>query len=499
MFLTVLAAGLAAVVLGYLCTRTSLREERFRNSLERTADRHGCAPAPVMPKKGFLGIGRLREGLRASREDRGPQYVIDAIDTEMGKDVHTVVVPMFGYKIIVSRDPVNIQRVLAGDMGDWEVSEHRTESWKPLVGHGIFTSRGLDWRTSRGFVRPQFSKQQIYDLDLFERHVQLLFGAIDKHSPGDVAEGTPTWTAAFDLQPLFYNFTLDVVTEMLFGYSSHSQDPSKRVELTGAEYFGAPDFENIGKHMDAGKAWIETRGAFQKYRWLLPSKEFKKHCRALHDFADFFVRRCIRLGDDFLDELEQHPGGIPNAERFVLLHELAQLTRDRDELRSQPLNILTAGRDTTAALLGWIFYFLCRHADVWDKLREEVLNLLGPYVAGKPAGAEPAKLLKMPYMTAVINETLRMAPVVPLNDRVAIRNTVLPTGGGPNRNHPVFVPRGTQILIPTYALAQRPEIWGHDTVHKYLPERWLEPDRTAGQGYEFIPFGGGTRQCLGRE
>ncbi|KAK3898459.1 oxidoreductase-like protein [Staphylotrichum tortipilum] len=452
-----------------------------------------------MPKKGFLGMGRLGDGLRASREDRGPQYVIEAIDSEMGKDVHTVAVPMFGYQLIVSRDPTNIQHVLAGDTDHWDISEHRAESWKPLVGHGIFTSRGMDWRTSRGLVRPQFAKQQIYDLDLFERHVQLLFGAIDKHSTNDDVDGSKGWTAAFDLQPLFYNFTLDVVTEMLFGYSAHSQDPSKRFDIPDFALYGAPDFENIGKHMDAGKAWIETRGAFWKYRWLLPSGQFKKHCRALHEFADWFVRRCIRLGDQFLDELEKHPGGIPNSERFVLLHELSKVTHDREELRSQPLNILTAGRDTTAALLGWIFYFLCRHPEVWDKLRDEVIKLFGPYVPGKPSRTDPGRLLKMPYMMAVVNETLRMAPVVPLNDRVAVHHTVLPTGGGPNRDRPIFVPKGTQILIPTYALGMRPDDWGHDTVHKYLPERWMEPDRTCGLGYEFIPFGGGVRQCLGRK
>ncbi len=497
MFLTVLAAGLLAIIIGYLYTRSSFSEEILKHSLARDALRAGCGQAPIMPKKGFLGIGRLREGLRASREDRGPQYVIDAIDSEMGKDVHTVVVPMFGYQLIVSRDPVNIKAVLAGDSGDWDISEHRTESWKPLVGHGIFTSRGMDWRTSRGLVRPQFNKQQINDLDLFERHVQLLFAAIDKHPTDVVVDGIPGWSAAFDLQPLFYNFTLDVVTEMLFGYSSYSQDPSKRVDLPGFKVFGTPDFENIGKHMDAGKAWIETRGAFWKYRWLLPSRQFSKHCRALHDFADFFVRRCMRLGDQFLDELEQHPGGIPNSERFVLLHELSKTTQDRDELRSQPLNILTAGRDTTAALLGWIFYFLCRHTDVWEELRDEVLDAFGPYVPHKPSLVDPGKLLKMPYMTAVINETLRMAPVVPLNDRVAMRHTVLPRGGGPNHDKPVFVPRGTQILIPTYALGQRPDIWGPETVHEYIPERWLAPDCTP--TYEFIPFGGGVRQCLGRE
>ena len=97
-----------------------------------------------MRKKGFLGFGRLLEGLRASRNDRGPQYVIEAIDSEMGKDVYTVLVPMCGYNLLVSRDPENIRTVLARRAADWDVSEYRTASWEPMLGRGIFTSRGDD-------------------------------------------------------------------------------------------------------------------------------------------------------------------------------------------------------------------------------------------------------------------------------------------------------------------------------------------------------------------
>jgi cytochrome P450 len=448
-----------------------------------------------MPKKGFLGFGRLREGLKATRNHRGPQYVIEAIDGEMGKDVHTVVVPIFDYELVVSRDPVNIQAVLASQATDWDISEHRAESWRPLFGHGIFTSRGEHWKHSRALVRPQFAMDQINDLDLFERHVQQLFAAIDR--PQYSRPVKQRWTNAFDLQPLFYNLSLDVVTEMLYGYSVHSQNPSERVELPVIPGYKSPDRENIGKHMDAGKAWIETRGALWKYRWLLPRKEFEEHCAAVHKYAEWFVQLRLQRGDKYLDGL-QHQTGRPNSERYVLLNELAKVTQDPVELRSQTLNVLSAGRDTTAALLGWIFYFLARNPEVSTKLRKEVIHHFGKYEEGQPTGIEFRQLRdSLPYMHAVINETLRMAPVVPLNDRVSLRDTVLPRGGGPDRDQPMFVPKGTQILIPTYALAQRPDLWGPDSA-KFRPERWTEKGGRK-FGFEFVPFGGGVRQCVGRK
>ncbi|KAL2142941.1 hypothetical protein VTI28DRAFT_520 [Corynascus sepedonium] len=492
MLLTIIVAVILPFLLGIGIWHSLLlqKEEKRRRDLE--AARRGCSPAPMVPKKGFLGFGWLFDTLVATRNDRGPQYVIEALDSEMGKDVHTVVVPIHDYELIVSRDPLNIQTVLVSHSADWDVGEHRTASWDPMVGNGIFTSHGERWKQSRALVRPQFATDQINDFRLYERHVQQLFAAIDRQYDGTNNSG---WTRAFDLQPLLYNFTLDVMTEMLYGYSVHSQNPSERVDFPVISGHEPPDRENIGTHMDAGKAWIETRGALWKYRWLLPSHQFLKHCAAIHNYADWFVQLRLQQGDKYLENLEQQ-GEQPNRDRYVLVHELAKMTQDPVELRSQTLNILTAGRDTTAALIGWIMYFLARHPVVAKKLRREVVDLFGPYAPGQPSGIKFRQVRDLlPYMNAVINETLRMTPVVPLNERVSLRDTVLPRGGGPKRDQPVFVPAGTQILIPVYALAQRSDIWGPDA-GVFRPKRWIE-NGGCKPGFEFIPFGGGGRQCLG--
>ncbi|KAK4121451.1 cytochrome P450 [Parathielavia appendiculata] len=485
----------AIVVLGITVSLHSKWEQRRRN--EQEAIRRGCGPAPRMPRKGFLGFGNLLKGLAASRDDRHPQHVVEAFDTELGRDVHTVVVPIVDYELIVSRDPANIQAVFATQSADWDVSEFRADSMRLLFGHGIFTSRGEYWKTSRALIRPQFATDQVNDLDLFERHVQHLLAAIHKHH--HAGKSQTGWTRAFDLQPLFYNLALDVMTEMLYGYSVHSQDPSERVELPVLPGFESPDRENIGMHMDAGKAGVETRSALWKYRWLLPSGRFLKHCAAVHKYAEWFVELRLRRGDSYLDDLQTHQAGKATSERFVLLHELAKVNQDPVDLRSQTLNVLSAGRDTTAALLSWVVYYLARHRSVWDKLRAEVLDRFGPYKPDEPVGIEFRMVRdSMPYMTAVINETLRVAPVVPLNERVSLRDTTLPRGGGPKKDQPVFVPAGTQILIPTYALGMRPDIWGDD-FQEFKPERWINNHVGRKTGFEFVPFGGGVRQCIGQQ
>jgi len=488
-----ITSSLLCVLLA-LYRRRAKRRAREAEHWRQLVKRNGCDPIPSLPKKGFLGFGWLIDNMKANKMERGPMHLVESLDKEMGKSIHTCIVPIGDYQLIVTRDPENVQAILASNSADWDVGEHRTASWSPLVGHGVFTTRGEEWKVSRLLVRPQFSKDAINDLDLVERHVQELFEAIDEYMDGRPAVEAG-WTNKFDLQPLFYNMTLDITTELIYGYSVHSQNPKARVKLPDLPGYPAPDRMNISSHMDAGKAWIETRGALWKYRWLLPSGEFKKHCEAVHRFADWFVQLRLMRGDAYLDGLADT--GAPRKDRYVLLHELAKETQDPDELRGQTLNILLAGRDTTAALLGWIFYFLARHPRVFKKLREEILEQFGPYSPTKPSGLTDFGKLRGLYLNAVINESLRVAPVIPLNERVALRDTKLPRGGHPNPLQPIMVPKGTQVLISTYAMTRREDIWGPN-VDEFRPERWIEKGGRK-FGFEFIPFGGGVRQCLGRK
>lgn len=135
------------------------------------------------------------------------------------------------------------------------------------------------------------------------------------------------------------------------------------------------------------------------------------------------------------------------------------MTQDPTELRSQALNVLTAGRDTTASLMGWTFYFLCRYPEIFDRLRGQILERFGPCIASAPNNIEFKDLRdSIPYVSLVINETLRLALVIPLNERVALRDTVLPQGGGPDGDESLFVPKGRRVLIPTYAMTRRKDL-----------------------------------------
>ncbi|KAI0849670.1 putative N-alkane-inducible cytochrome P450 [Daldinia vernicosa] len=447
---------LLVVFLAWILVKSKLKK-RHNNA---KAAALGCLPPPVLRSTNLIGNSILRESMKATKEDRGPQYVADKLDS-ISPDCHTVKVPIIDYEILVTRDPENARTLFTSP--DFDISHHRQLSWMPLLGKGIFTSRGDIWRHSRALLRPQFAREMISDPQLEEHHLQNLWGQL-------AADATTGWTSKVDLAPLFFKFTLDTATEFIFGQSANSLQ----------ERDSAKD---LSRHFNAAKVWIDKRGALAKFYWLMNSKEFKDHCTAIHKFADGIV------ADRLANPEKRGGGGDPEkGNRFSLLNELAKETQNPQELRNETLHVLIAGRDTTGCLLGWVLYFLARHPAVYARLRTEILNRFDD----RPADFR--SLSQLSYLQWVISETLRVVTVIPLNERIALRDTVLPRGGGPDGKARVFVPEGTQVLVPLYAMQHRADIWGAD-VEEFRPERW----ETHRAGWEFIPFGAGARKCLGQQ
>ena len=83
---------------------------------------------------------------------------------------------------------------------------------------------------------------------------------------------------------------------------------------------------------------------------------------------------------------------------------------------------------------------------------------------------------------------------MPINQRWAKADTVLPRGGGPEGKTPIAIPQGSNVYIAVYSMHRRKDIYGEDA-EAFRPERWehLRP------GWAFVPFGGGPRLCIGQE
>lgn len=466
---------------------TTIRARR-RDDKERRL--RGCELPPALPARDPFGLIRLIEALRAGRDERMPQYVAGLIDS-IGLDVHTMRAQLLSDEMTVTRDPEIVKAIFSTQAHEFDIGPNRLESFKPLLGVGMTTARGEPWKRSRALLRPQFSREQVADLEMEKRHVDELLGYLHAGVSGN------GWTGKIDLQPMFMNFTFDAATEMLYGKSVNTQQHYFRKANRQAELVHASERQDdaveFGHHLEAGKSWLYERMVFGRFGWLFSSQKFSNHCKKVHEYVDGFVY--TRLGNNGL--LPAKPSSSPSQfkgtenekEKFILLNELAKHSHDPLELRNETLHVLSAGKDTTAALLGWLFYFLARHPHIFTKLRSAILTDFP-----SDTSIDFHTLNNCRYLQHCINETFRVAAVIPVIERLCTRDTTLPSGGGKKGTSPIFLREGSRVLISTYGMQHRKDIWGEDA-EEFRPERW-EGRKV---GYEFVPFAGGPRKCIGRK
>jgi cytochrome P450/predicted unusual protein kinase regulating ubiquinone biosynthesis (AarF/ABC1/UbiB family) len=146
-------------------------------------------------------------------------------------------------------------------------------------------------------------------------------------------------------------------------------------------------------------------------------------------------------------------------------------------LRDELVTLLVAGHETTATSLAWATSRLLAHPEVADRLRAELAE------AAAEGRTSPADVARLPYLDATAKESMRLDPVVPMVGRRLARPLVI---GG------VSLPAGVVASPCIYLAHRRPERWPEPEA--FRPERFLETRPTP---YEFLPFGGGVRRCIG--
>lgn len=473
-------AGVAGVAVAlYLLFSRYITQRRQA----KLAAEWGCQPPAVHRHKWPMGFDFVRDLIQADRTNDLPNFIED-VAKEMG--VHTYVQTSAGTDILNTMEPKNVQAVLATQFKDFELGPIRQGCFHGMFGYGIFTDNNKRWEHSRGLLRPQFARANITDLQALERHCQDLM----KHFPTD-ASG---WTQQVDLAPMFFRLTLDSATEFLFGQSVDSQLlalPGYEDEVTrrGDQSL---NWLKFGQAFDTGMGHIATKFRFNDLYWMYNPTELKESIKEVHRFADYFVQKVLDSRKPTYGGHEKEQESGLEKGRYVFAQELAEATQDPVELRSQLLHILLAGRDTTAGLLGSIFYNLAQNPAVYKKLRQAVLADCGTY--DKPRNMDFAGLKACSYLQYVMNEGLRLHPSVPFNSRIAMKDTTLPVGGGPDGKSPVFVRKGLEVNYAVHIIHRRKDLFGEDA-EEFNPKRWV--NRKA--GWEFLPFNGGPRICLGQQ
>ncbi|WP_239015531.1 cytochrome P450 [Archangium violaceum] len=141
------------------------------------------------------------------------------------------------------------------------------------------------------------------------------------------------------------------------------------------------------------------------------------------------------------------------------------------------MTLLIAGHETSAATLAWTFHQVLQRPDVEEKLRAEINEVAGT----EPLA--PGQVNRLEYVDATLKETMRLLPVAPVVGRVLQR---------PMKIGRWELPAGVVVLPSIYLTQHRSDLWPEPG--RFNPERFVGRRVSP---YEYFPFGGGARRCLG--
>ncbi|KAJ3318193.1 hypothetical protein HDU76_000903 [Blyttiomyces sp. JEL0837] len=410
----------------------------------------------------LLNMHRLYDQLVDGAETYGPTWTLSIPNVARIK-AH-----------IMTVDPAIIEYVLKTNFGNYQKGPIFKNVMTPLLGVGIFNADGEIWHRQRKITSHIFTTKN------FREVINAVF-LEDIESLLKVLQSAAKSNEVVDFHDLLHAFTLDSFAKIGFGTTLNClANPTSPLPFATA-------FDKVLNLLT-----IIMLNPFAKYRYYLngTQTEINNYIKVIDDFAYERIR----------ERREERKRDGDGGERKVKdLLDLFMDSKNLDgddgemtdkELRDMVLNMILAGRDTTAQALSWSFYQLCLNPHVIEEIRNETMAVTGGKI---PTHAD---ISSMKYTTAVFYEVLRLHPSVPVESKICKNPDTLPNG--------VQVPAKTTITWPIYAMGRQESLWG-PTAKVFDPSRWLTVNEDGTQQlkrenvFKWPVFNAGLRTCLGQQ
>ncbi|WP_456249694.1 cytochrome P450 [Longispora urticae] len=317
------------------------------------------------------------------------------------------------------------------------------------LGDGLLTSEGELWHKQRKTIQPVFQARRIArQADAVADEAVKLARRLGTHVGG----------GPVDIRHEMTELTLGVLGRSL-------------LDADLSEYQGIGDsFEAV-----QDQAMFEMMSLSSVPTWVPLPKQLRFR-RARADLqvivdklvADRKARGDVASSDDVVSRLIESTA------------QEADPAVGRQRMRDELVTLLLAGHETTASTLSWTFYLADQHPEIWQRLHEEAVAVLGDRT---PVYED---LHQLRYTAMVVDEVMRMYPPVWLLPRLAVADDEV---GG------FHVPAGADVVLCPYTLHRHPEFWPDP--HRFDPERFDPARATDRPRYAYIPFGAGPRFCVG--
>lgn len=343
--------------------------------------------------------------------------------------------------------PQAIQEILTNDTKQLTAPGEFNKIFSPFLGHSsVLMVDGDRHRRQRQLLMPPFHGDRM-------RAYSQLISDITEQAMSQVTPGKP-----FSARSMVQSISLNVILSAVFGIDEKERFQQLSHLLNSiADFFISPFafnfllFPFLQKDLGAWSPWGRIMRIQQQIDALIYAqiRDRREHYDPERtDILTLLLSARDEAGEPMTDE----------------------------ELHDELLTLLFTGHETTATALAWALYWIHHLPEVHDKLLAE-LDTLG-------SGADAIAISRLPYLTAVCQETLRIYPVVILTfPRVA---------QSPMNLMGYDIEPGTTLVGCTYLTHHREDLYPEPK--KFKPERFLERNFSP---YEYLPFGGGARRCIG--
>uniref|UniRef100_A0A0E0K031 Cytochrome P450 n=1 Tax=Oryza punctata TaxID=4537 RepID=A0A0E0K031_ORYPU len=274
--------------------------------------------------------------------------------------------------------------------------------------------------------------------------------------------------------------TLNVISRMVFGKKYIVEGSSAAAAMTTAEEFRWMIEEifflngvfNVGD-MVPWLGWLDPQGYIGRMKRL----------------GDMFDRFLEHVLDEHVERRRREGDGFAARDMVDLLLQFAddpslKVPIQRDGVKAFILELITGSTDTSSVSVEWAMSEILKKPCVLAKATEELDRVVG---RDRLVGEED--IANLPYLDAVVKESMRLHPVVPLLVPRVSREDASVAGHD--------IPAGTRVLVNVWAIGRDPAVWGH-AAEEFRPERFVGSDvDVKGQDFELLPFGSGRRMCPG--
>lgn len=321
----------------------------------------------------------------------------------------------------------------------------------PVLGEGLLTTHGEQWRRQRELTAPMFERQRV------ERFAGLMVE--------QAAELAQRWLSEPSGTPVRVDHDLSSLTLTVIAGALLSGDLSGIGHGFGEAVDAVNSFMSHGDPLDTPDT--ETV--------LGDGAAYPRAQRLLDGIVGALVRARIALGHD-----EDEPPDLLAALLEARDPTTGQALSPR-EIHAQVMTMVMAGHETTGKALTWALYLLDRNPDVKNAVRAELEGVL----QGRLPTAND--LRELPLCRAVLQEAMRLYPPIWVISRRAVRE---------DRLAEWTIPAGSLVCVSPWVLHRDPERWPQP--ERFDPSRFLNEEMLHRSPYSYFPFGTGPRQCLGR-